>query len=158
MYAGNKTFVVYVTIQEYEEMPMYSKKPAQIKVLLFDKASIEVLIKYSNYNNVFLGENAIKLLVHTKINNYAIELEEDKQRFFEPIYSLGLVELKTLKIYIKTNLADSFIKPFKSHSKIFILFDWKPDRSFCLYVNYWGLNNITIKKRYPLSLINESLY
>ena len=51
----------------------------------------------------------MKLLENTKINEYAIKLEEDKQPLFRLIYSLGPVELKTLKIYIKTNLANSFI-------------------------------------------------
>lgn len=38
-----------------------------------------------------------------------------------------------------------------------ILFVRKPDGSFRLYVDYLGLNNLTIKNRYPLPLIVESL-
>ena len=96
---------------------MHFKKQAQIKaqskvrfgVLLFDKAFIEVPTKYSNYSNVFLAENIIELLKNIKINKYAIKLEENKQPSFRPIYSLELVELKILKIYIKTNLFIGFI-------------------------------------------------
>ena len=73
------------------------------------------------------------------------------------IYSLGLVELETLKTYIETNLANGFIRLFKSPAGASILFDRKPDRSFCLYVNYWGLNNIISQNEYPLSLIDKSL-
>ena len=51
----------------------------------------------------------MKLLENIKINKYAIKLKEDKQPPFEPIYNLKLVELETLKIYIKINLANSFI-------------------------------------------------
>ena len=91
------------------------------------------------------------------MNEHAIKLEEGKQPLFGPIYSLGLVELETLKTYIKTNLANSFIRPSKSLARAPILFDKKPDRSFCFCVDYWGLNNLIIKNQYPLPLIGESL-
>ena len=91
------------------------------------------------------------------INKHAIKQKKDKQPLFGPIYSLGLVELKTLKTYIKTNLANSFIRPSNSSTGASILFNWKPDKSFCLCMDYWDLNNITIKNRYPLPMIGELL-
>ena len=54
------------------------------------------------------------------MNKHAIELEKDKQSSFGPIYSLVLVELETLKTYIKTNLANNFIRLFKSPARAFI--------------------------------------
>ena len=66
------------------------------------------------------------------------------------------MELETLKTYIKTNLANGFICPSKSSANTPILFDKKPNGSLQLCVNYRGLNNITIKNRYPLPLIGES--
>ena len=98
----------------------------------------------------------MELLDNTGINEHAIELEESKQPPFRPIYSLGPVELEMLKTYIKTDLANGFIRPSKSPAGILIFFDWKPDRSLRFCVDYWGLNNITIKNRYPLLLIGES--
>ena len=65
--------------------------------------------------------------------------------------------LKTLKIYIETNLANSFIRPSKSLTGALILFIRKKDGSFQLCVNYRGLNNLIIKNWYPLPLIDESL-
>ena len=91
------------------------------------------------------------------MNEHAIKLEEDKQPPFGPIYSLGPVELETLKTYIETNLANGFIRPSKSPAGAPILFDRKPDGSLRLCVDYRGLNNLTIKNRYPLPLIGESL-
>ena len=91
------------------------------------------------------------------MNEHAIELEEGKQPPFGPIYSLGPVELETLKTYIETNLANGFIRPSKSLAGAPILFDRKPDGSLRLCVDYRGLNNITIKNRYLLPLIGESL-
>ena len=87
---------------------------AQFRALLFDEAFIEALAEYFNYSNVFLAENVTKLLKNSKINEHAIELKKDKQLFFGLIYSLGPVELKMLKTYIKTNLANRFIRSSKS--------------------------------------------
>ena len=67
------------------------------------------------------------------------------------------MELERLKTYIKTNLANDFIRPSKSPSGAPILFDRKPDRSLYFCIDYWGFNNITIKNQYPLPLIGESL-
>ena len=86
-----------------------------------------------------------------------MKLEQGKYLPYRPIYSLGLIEFKTLKTYIKTNLADNFIKASKSPASTLILFVCNLNSSFCLYVDYQGLNNLTIKNWYLLSLIRESL-
>ena len=65
--------------------------------------------------------------------------------------------LKTLKAYIKTNLANGFIRSSKSPTGAPILFDQKSNNSLRLYVNYRGLNNLTIKNWYSFLLIGESL-
>ena len=171
--ADSKTFVVHVAIREQEEMPVHSERQAQIEAeahidaqgqsgaqvgaLLFNEAPTEVPAEYSDYSDVFSAENAAELPENTGMNEHAIELEEGKQPPFGPIYSLGPVELETLKIYIKTNLANGFICSSKSPAGAPILFDKKLDRSLCFCVDYRGLNNITIKNQYPLLLIKESL-
>ncbi len=93
----------------------------------------------------------------TGMNKHAIELIEGKQPPYEPIYALSLVELKTLKTYIETYLKTGFIQPSKSSTGAPIFFDKKPDDNFRLCVDYWGLNNLTIKNRYSVPLIGESL-
>ncbi len=67
------------------------------------------------------------------------------------------MELETLKTYIETHLKTRFIRPSKSPAGASIFSDRKPDRTLRLYVDYRGLNNLTIKNRYPLPLIGESL-
>ena len=96
------------------------------------------------------------LLKRIELNEHAINLENGKQPPYGPIYSLGLVELKTLKTYIETHLKTRFIQPSKSFAGVLILFDKKQDGSLHLCVDYQGFNNLTIKNRYLLSLIGES--
>ena len=121
---------MHVAIRKQEKMLVHSKKQAQIRALLFNKVSTKVLTEYSNYNNVFSMENAAELSEYTGINDHAIKLEECKQLSFGPIYSLGPVELETLKTYIKIYLAIGFIWSSKSPDGAFILFNRKPDKSF----------------------------
>ena len=72
----------------------------------------------------------------TGISEYVIELEEDKQPAYKPIYSLRPVEFKTLKTYIKINLANGFIHLLNSLTSVSILFGHKPDNNLRLYINY----------------------
>ena len=67
------------------------------------------------------------------------------------------MELETLKAYIETYGKTEFIRPFNSPTVATIFFNKKPEGSFCLYVDYRGLNNLTIKNWYLLPLIGKSL-
>ena len=67
------------------------------------------------------------------------------------------MKLEILKAYIETNLVNRFIKPSKLPANALILFDQKSNGSLRLCINYWGLNNLMIKNRYPLLMIRELL-
>ena len=116
-----------------------------------------MLTEYLDFANVFLEKSANVLPEQTKAIEHAIKLGEGKQPSYGAIYSLGSVELETLKTYIETNLANNFIRASKSPVSAQILFVRKRNGSFRLWINYQGLNNLTIKNRYPLLLIGESL-
>ena len=78
----------------------------------------------------------MELPKNTGINEHAIELQDCKQPLYGLIYSLGPVELETLKTYIETHLKTGFIQPSNSLATAPILFDKKPDGSLWLCVNY----------------------
>ncbi len=101
-----------------------------------NKAPIKVSSRYTDFANVFSSKLAVELFKHTKINNHAIKLVDDWQPPYGLIYSLDLVELKTLKVYIKNNLTNDVIKPSKSPIEALILFNKKPYKSLQLYVDY----------------------
>ena len=133
-----------------------SRRP-QVSGLIAEEAPTKILAEYSDFADVFSPDLASKLPEHTGINDHAIELVDGQQPPYGPIYSLGPVELETLKAYIETNLANGFIRPSKSPAGAPILFDQKSDGSLRLCVDYRGLNNLKIRNRYPLPLIGESL-
>lgn len=56
-------------------------------------------------------------------SNYRIKWKKDNESSYGLIYSLELIELETLKAYIKTNLVNSFIQLFKFFASTLILFN-----------------------------------
>ena len=92
------------------QMKMHPSQAAQIAALKWDEALIKILSEYADYTYVFSFSLVIELLENTGINKHTIELQDDKQLPYGPIYSLGPVKLKILKTYIKTYLKTGFIQ------------------------------------------------
>ncbi len=152
-----ETFVMHMSALEVAKLLIHLSRVAQIAALQWDKASIKILAEYSYYAYVFSLELAMELPENTGLNEQAIKLIDGKQSPYGPIYTLSLVELETLKAYIKTHLKTGFIRLSKSLVGAPILIDKKPDGNLCLCVDYWSLNNLTIKNWYPFPLIKVAL-
>ena len=71
------------------------------------------------------------------------------------IYSLSSQKLDALWEYLEENLQKGFIQESQSSARYSILFILKSDSLLRLCVDYWALNNITVKNSYPLPLISE---
>ena len=136
-------------------MTIHSARQAYLALLLAKKVS--VLAKYVDFADMFSEKLANVLPERTGVNKHVMEFEKGKQPLYGSIYSLGLVELKSLKTYIETNLANGFIRSSKLPAGAPILFIRKTNGSFYLCINYQELNNLIIKNRYPLPLISKSL-
>lgn len=89
-------------------------KKAQIAYQKVHEAITKIPSKYVDFVEVFSLKLATKLFKYIEFNNLAIKLVNDQQSAYSPIYNLSLVELETLKLYIKNNLANGFIKLSKS--------------------------------------------
>ena len=146
--------MIYISSLE-SKITIYQARKAWIALLFAKK--VTVLAKYLDIADMFLEELANVLSEQIEINKHVIVLEKDKQRPYELIYSLRLVEFETFKTYIKINLANSSIRTSKLQAGTLIVFVHKPNSSFCLCVNYSRLNNLVIKNWYPLPLIGMFL-
>ncbi len=154
----HEVFVIHVaTLSIDSSDELRPSKKVQIAHRKAYEAFSKVPGEYANFANVFSPKLAAKLLEHIGINDHVIKLVDDWQPSYGLIYSLGPMELEILKAYIKNNLANGFIRSSKSAARALILFDKKPDGSLKLCINYQGLNNLTIKIWYLLSLVGESL-
>ncbi len=152
---NSEIFVIYVSA--LKATMIHISWAGQIAALQWNKAFIKIPVEYFDYVNVFSTDLIIELTKNTGINEHAIKLIKEKQLLYRPIYALSPVELETLKTYIKTHLKSGFIQSFKSFVGAPILFDKKSDGSLRLYIDYQGLNNLTIKNQYTLPLIGKSL-
>ena len=66
-------------------------------------------------------------------------------------------ELKVLQKYLDDHLSKGFIWASSSPAATPVLFVHKPGGGLRFCVDYQGLNAITVKNRYPLPLIKETL-
>jgi hypothetical protein len=89
--------------------------------------------------------------------DYKIPLKEGKEPSFRPLYGMSREELIVLKQYTQDNLEKGFIQAISYPTGAPILFVNKADRTLGLCVDYRGLNELTVKYRYLLPLIRETL-
>jgi hypothetical protein len=115
----------------------------------------ELLEKYWEFGNVF-SEKEVNQLTNHSLMHYIINIS-DATSSYESIYKLSEIELKILRKYLNENLEREYIQHFISPAGAPILFILKKDGSLRLCVNYRDLNKITVKNRYSLSLIGETL-
>jgi hypothetical protein len=92
-----------------------------------------------------------------RIYDHRIPLKQGCEPPFGRLYSLSRPELEALKAFLEQNLTKGFIRQSSSSAGAPILFVKKGDGSLRLVVDYRGANEITIKNRYPLPLIRETL-
>jgi len=115
-----------------------------------------VSLEYQQFINVFCKSKS-KLLSEHCLFNLVIQLENGTTSSLRPIYSLSNLELQTLWEFIEENTKTSIIQLLNSLYETLVLFVKKKDGSLRLCVDYWGLNYITWKNRYPILLVSDLL-
>ena len=106
------------------------------------------------FDSVFSKES-FNVLPEPKPWDNAIELVPDGKTSSCKVYPLSPSEQKQLDIFIQENLESRQIQPSKSLMASLVFFIKKKDGSIHLVQDYWALNVITVKNKYPLPLISE---
>ena len=131
-----------------------------IKKALEPKKHFDFTVKlpkeYHQFLDVFSRQKADTLPVHWSYD-HKIPLEDEKQLTFEALYSMSQDELKVLQKYLNDHLFKGFIWVSSSLAAALILFVHKSEGGLRFCVDYRGLNAITVKNRYSLPLIKETL-
>jgi hypothetical protein len=111
---------------------------------------------YHEYSDVFSRSAADELPPH-RPQDHEIRLYEGKQPpHFRP-RGMSQEELVATKKYLDEHLDKGFIRPSGSSSAAPVLLVRKPGGGLRFCVDYRGLNDITVKNRYPIPLIRETL-
>jgi hypothetical protein len=109
-----------------------------------------------DYSDVFSLRKADKLPPHRSYD-HKIRLTSNKKLPFGKIYSISREELQALRDWLDENLRKGFIRPSSSPITSPVLFIKKPGGGLRLYMDYRALNEVSVKDRYPLPLIKETL-
>jgi len=91
------------------------------------------------------------------VHDHVIHLKEDAQFSVFALYNISRDEILELCRYLNENLSKDFIQVnhFQMIASVLFIKKLKEELHFC--VNYRDLNAITVKNRYSLSLISETL-
>jgi hypothetical protein len=108
------------------------------------------------FAEVFDRKEADKLPPHRDCD-HKIELKPDTTPPWGPLYNMSAEELKVLRKWLTENLEKGFIRASTSPAAAPVLFAKKPGGGLRFCVDYRGLNTITIKNRYAMPLIQETL-
>ncbi|KAF7134041.1 hypothetical protein CNMCM5793_005621 [Aspergillus hiratsukae] len=126
-----------------QNVKQFAARNQQEYIIFFNRLASN----FEEYPECILPENAA--------HDHAIDLKEGTQPPHKPLYPLSQEELRVLRDYIEEYLRRGWIRPSKSPAGAPILFAPKKDGGLRLCVDYRGLNEITVKNRYPLPLMSE---
>jgi len=87
--------------------------------------------------------------------DHTIDLKETFKLQKERIYLLSKNEREEVQKFVENQLKKGYIKPLKSSQMLLVFFVGKKDGSKRVVIDYYNLNNQTIKNNYPLPLITE---
>ena len=104
----------------------------------------------------FPRKESDKLPEH-RSHDHAIVLKEGFQPPNQALYGMSRDEIQELRRYLDENLTKGFIRSSRSHAASPVMFVKKPGGGLRFCVDYRGLNAVTIKNRYPIPLITETL-
>jgi hypothetical protein len=89
--------------------------------------------------------------------DHRINLEPGMAPGYGPLYGISQDKLRVLKKYLDDNFKKGFIRASSSPAASPVLFVRRPGGSLRFCVDYRALNAITVKYRYPLPLVSETL-
>jgi len=131
-----------------------------IRKALEPKTTIDPATKvpkhYHESLRVFDQSEADKLPPHRDCD-HEIKLQPGTTPPHGPLYGMSEDELLVLRKFLQENLDKGFIRASTSPAASPVLFAKKPGGGLRFCVDYRALNAITIKNRYPLPLIQETL-
>jgi hypothetical protein len=109
--------------------------------------------EYHDFLHLF-GEKLAAELPRRRQFDHAIDVIQGKEVPYGPIYPLSEPQKEVLREYLDRMLKQGKITPSKSPAGAPILFVPKKNGKLRLCVDYRGLNNVTVKNKYPLPLMD----
>jgi len=106
------------------------------------------------FNSVFSKES-FDALPESKKWDHAVKLIPGEKASNCKVSPLAPTEQKELDQFLKENLETGQIHPYKSPMASLVFFIKKKDGTLWVVQDYWALNAMTVKNKYPLPLISK---
>lgn len=116
-----------------------------------DEVKVEDIEVVQDFEDIFAP---LKELPPPRSNPFTITLEPEAKPIAKAPYRMAPAELAELKKQLEDLLEKGFIRSSSSPWGAPVLFVKKKDGSMRLCIDYRGINNITIKDKYPLPRID----
>jgi len=110
--------------------------------------------KFLKWKRVF-GKVELERMLTRKVWNHAIDLKKMFKPQKERIYPLSKNKRKEVQNFVNDQLRKRYIRPSKSPQISSVFFVSKKNRSKRIVMDYYSLNEQTVKNNYPLSLITD---
>lgn len=111
--------------------------------------------EYHDMSEVFSKDLALSLPPHRPYD-CAIDLLPGAPLPSSKLYNLSRPEREAMEKYIKDSLAAGLIRPSSSPVGAGFFFVTKKDQTLRPCIDFRGLNNITVKNKYPLPLLSSA--
>ena len=112
---------------------------------------------YKEFLKIFSHEEANKLPLHRPRVDHTIKMQPGTQPPAGSLYNMSKDKFQVLKKYLEENLSKGFIWASSSPAAAPVLSVKKPGRGLWFCVDYRDLNALTVKNKYSLPLIRETL-
>jgi hypothetical protein len=113
--------------------------------------------QYHEFLPLFNKVLADRLPPHRQGIDHEVRLKDGETPTWGPLYSMSRAELVVLKEWLEENMSKGFSRQSSSRFAAPVLFAKKPAGGLGFCIDYRDINSKTIKNRYPLPLIKETL-
>lgn len=120
------------------------------------QVKVSIPSQYQDLSEVFSKTKATQLPPHRPWD-CAIDLLPNAMPPKSRVYPLSRIEDQAMEEYIEEALDSGFIRPSTSPAAVGFFFVSKKDGGLRPCIDYRGLNNVTVKFRYPLPLVPPAL-
>jgi len=137
-------------------LQLFATSLDQINDLLSDEPEPRLPEELKDFEDVFSQIEADKLPPHRPFD-HDIKLVPGKIPPFGALYPMSRTHLQALKEWLDDQLRKGFIRPSSSPAASPVIIVSKPGGGLRVCQDYRGLNEVTVKDRYPLPLTRETL-
>ncbi|KAM0691543.1 hypothetical protein Q7P36_007742 [Cladosporium allicinum] len=118
---------------------------------------LKLPLEYHEFADVFKHKSEFTVLPHRPSIDHAINLKPGAKPPYKRGFAMNPTQLAAVKKCVDEGTGNDTVVPSNSPCASLVLLVKKPSGGICVCVDYRALNALTVKDRYPIPLIKETL-